>query len=74
MMNVYFDIPNYILYIIFVVTLVLSIFTTLGYLDIYLKNNHNRKIKIVPKEGNGKVMTKLNEVLLHEKKIKKQEK
>ncbi len=74
MMNVYFDIPHYILYIIFIVTLVLSIFTTLGYLDIYLKNNHNRKIKIVPKEGNGKVMTKLNEVLLHEKEIKKQEK
>lgn len=74
MMNIYFDIPNYIIYIIFFVTLILQIFTTLGYLDIYLKNNHNRKIKIVPKEGNGKVMNKLNEVLLHEKDHKKQNK
>lgn len=71
MMNVYFDVPNYILYIIFTITVVLQVFTTLGYLDIYLKNNHNRKIKIVPQESNGKVMTKLNEVLLHEKNHKK---
>ena len=71
MMNVYFDVPNYILYIIFTITVVLQVFTTLGYLDIYLKNNHNRKIKIVPQESNGKVMTKLNEVLLHEKDHKK---
>ena len=74
MMNIYFDIPNYILYIIFIVTVILQIFTTLGYLDIYLKNNHNRKIKIVPQESNGKVMNKLNEVLLHEKDNKKQNK
>ena len=71
MMNVYFDVPNYILYTIFAITVVLQVFTTLGYLDIYLKNNHNRKIKIVPQESNGKVMTKLNEVLLHEKDHKK---
>ena len=71
MMNVYFDIPNYILYIIFGVTVFLQLFTTLGYLDIYLKNNHNSKIKIIPQEGNGKVMNKLNQVLLHEKDNKK---
>lgn len=75
MMNIYFDIPNYILYIIFIVTIVLQIFTSLGYLDIYLKNNHNRKIKIVPQDSNGKVMNKLNKVLLHENENnKKQEK
>jgi len=66
MINLYVDVPNYILYSFYVATIILQIFTFLGYLDIFLKNNYNRKIKYMPEEKNGKVRTKLNEVLLHE--------
>lgn len=72
MINIYVDVPNYILYTIYILTLVLQILTFLGYLDIFLKNNYNRKIKYMPEEKNGKVMNKLNEVLLHENDNKKE--
>ena len=66
MINMYVDVPNYILYLIYIATIILQVLTLLGYLDIFLKNNYNRKIKYIPEEKNGKVMNKLNEVLLHE--------
>ena len=72
MINIYVDVKNYILYSIYSITIVLQILTFLGYLDIFLKNNYNRKIKYMPEEKNGKVMNKLNEVLLHENDNKKE--
>lgn len=66
MINIYVDVKDYILYSFYIITIILQIFTLIGYFDIFLKNNYNRKIKYIPEEKNGKVINKLNEVLLHE--------
>ena len=63
--NLYIEIPKIILISIYVLTLLLQITTALFYFDRFLKNNYNRKIKLIPKETNGPVMTKLNNILLH---------
>lgn len=70
LINLYLDVPKKILVLIYILTLLLQILTALFYFDRFLKNNYNRKIKLIPKESNGKIMTKLNTILLHEEKNK----
>lgn len=68
--NLYINVPKTILILIYILTLLLQIVTALFYFDRFLKNNYNRKIKLLPKEPNGPVMNKLNDILLHEEKNK----